>query len=85
LEIKYQQLLNDSQIKHKFEVITTSKPGEAIVRRARELTADMIVMGSRGHGVMGRALFGSVSDYVLHHSHVPVVIHRQQQEQHQRH
>lgn len=61
-----------------FEVRLVSKqPGEVVVSRSRELMADLIVMGSRGHGALGRALTGSVSDYVLHHAHVPVFVYRQ--------
>ncbi|XP_048741470.1 putative universal stress protein SAUSA300_1656 [Ostrea edulis] len=52
------------------------KPGEGILKSAKELNADMIVMGSRGLGTVRRTILGSVSDYVLHHSPVPVIICR---------
>lgn len=47
-------------------------PGEAIIRASEELGADLIVMGSRGMGVVRRTILGSVSDYVLQHSHTHV-------------
>ena len=53
------------------------KPGEAIIIAAKEEKASMIVTGTRGLGSMRRTFLGSVSDYVLHHSDVPVVIVRQ--------
>ncbi|MCH9732467.1 MAG: universal stress protein, partial [Actinomycetia bacterium] len=41
--------------------------------------AEMVVVGSRGLGIAGRALLGSVSTGVLHHAHCPVaVIHSAQ-------
>lgn len=36
--------------------------------------ADLFVMGARGHGAIGAALLGSVSTWMLHHVHVPMVI-----------
>jgi nucleotide-binding universal stress UspA family protein len=36
--------------------------------------AQMVVMGTRGMGALGRALLGSVSTSVLHYGHGPVVI-----------
>jgi nucleotide-binding universal stress UspA family protein len=47
---------------------------EEIVERAEELGAGLIVMGSRGHSRLRRALMGSVSDAVVRHAHCPVTI-----------
>eukprot|EP00105_Crassostrea_gigas_P010086 XP_011425244.1 PREDICTED: uncharacterized protein LOC105326762 [Crassostrea gigas] len=58
----------------KVRSVHADKPGEGIVRIAEELGADLIVMGSRGEGAVRRTITGSVSDYVLHHSTVPVLI-----------
>jgi nucleotide-binding universal stress UspA family protein len=52
------------------------KPGEAIIKAANDEGACMIVCGTRGHGKLKRAFLGSVSDYVAHHSTVPVIICR---------
>ena len=49
---------------------------EEIVEVAEELGAGLIVMGSRGHGRLRRALMGSVSDGVVRHAHCPVTIVR---------
>ena len=35
---------------------------------------DLIVIGSRGLGVIRRTILGSVSDYVVNHTHIPVVV-----------
>ena len=37
----------------------------------------MIVMGTRGMGVVRRTLLGSISDYVVHHAHCPVLVCRE--------
>ncbi len=48
-----------------------------IVALAEEIGAGLIVMGSRGHGRMRRALMGSVSDSVMRHAHCPVLVVRE--------
>ncbi|CAG5127597.1 unnamed protein product [Candidula unifasciata] len=52
------------------------KSGEAIIAAAIEEKASLIVMGTRGMSAVRRTFIGSVSDYVLHHSNVPVLICR---------
>lgn len=52
------------------------KSGEAIIAAAKEENAGLIVVGTRGMGKVRRTFVGSVSDYVLHHSDVPVLICR---------
>ena len=49
-------------------------PGEAICALAHDKDADLTVMGSRGQNALRRTLLGSISDYVLHHSHNPVTV-----------
>ncbi len=38
--------------------------------------ADLLVIGSRGHGAFAEALLGSVGQYCVHHAHCPVLIMR---------
>ncbi|XP_052066405.1 universal stress protein in QAH/OAS sulfhydrylase 3'region-like [Mytilus californianus] len=49
-------------------------PGEQICAFAAKSHAALIIMGTRGLGAIRRTIMGSVSDYVLHHAHVPVLI-----------
>jgi nucleotide-binding universal stress UspA family protein len=46
----------------------------AVVRRIAQSHHDLVVMGSRGRGAVRSALLGSVSQFVLHQSPVPVLI-----------
>ena len=55
-------------------IVSEGKPGEAIVEAAKKENVSLIVMGSRGLNTLRRTFMGSVSDYVLHHVHVPVMI-----------
>jgi nucleotide-binding universal stress UspA family protein len=54
------------------------RPDEQIVDLAEEISAGLIVMGSRGLGGIRRLLMGSVSDSVVRHAHCPVLIVRAQ-------
>jgi nucleotide-binding universal stress UspA family protein len=51
-------------------------PAEAILTYAEVEHADLIVMGSRGRSTAPRLLLGSVSDAVIHHAHVAVLVVR---------
>ena len=63
------------QIKHVLFLQTAENDaGQTIVKIARENNANAIVMGSRGLGTVRRTLLGSVSDYVLHHAHIPTCV-----------
>ncbi|KAI8343620.1 hypothetical protein BC941DRAFT_411887 [Chlamydoabsidia padenii] len=49
-------------------------PKSEIVRKATECKADVIIVGSRNYGIIKRALLGSVSDHIAHHSPCTVII-----------
>ena len=49
-------------------------PARRIIESAREHGHDLIVMGSHGRGRVGTALLGSVSQQVVHHACVPVLV-----------
>lgn len=48
-----------------------------IVELAKEIDAGLLILGSRGSGMIKRALIGSVSDSVVRHAHCPVTVVRQ--------
>jgi nucleotide-binding universal stress UspA family protein len=57
-------------------LVRRGDPGPAICDVARELSAEAIVMGSRGRGGIRRALLGSVSDHVVRNAPCTVIITR---------
>ncbi|XP_013068777.1 uncharacterized protein LOC106056541 [Biomphalaria glabrata] len=52
------------------------KPGEVIVKAAKDENVSSIVLGTRGLGTIRRTLLGSVSEYVVHHASCPVTVVR---------
>jgi nucleotide-binding universal stress UspA family protein len=53
-------------------ILSDGDPGRTLVEASQE--ADILIMGSRGHGRVRAALLGSVSHYVIRHAACPVVI-----------
>jgi len=57
-------------------VIAEGNPARALLDAAEG--ADLLVVGSRGHGGFAEALLGSVGQHCVHHSPCPVVVVRGQ-------
>lgn len=49
-------------------------PRETICRIANDEQFDLVILGRRGMGEIRDALFGAVSNYVLHHVRCPVLL-----------
>ena len=49
-------------------------PGVEIVKAAKKDKAQMIVMGTHGHGILGRAILGSVAQNVMTQIEIPVLL-----------
>ena len=58
-----------------FTVVRSGPADRAILDRVEQGEHDLVVMGSRGQGLAGSLLLGSVSRTVLARSPVPVLIH----------
>jgi nucleotide-binding universal stress UspA family protein len=54
--------------------IVVGQPAAAIVAAAEERRTDLVVVGARGLGLLGRLVLGSVSDRVVHHAPCPVLV-----------
>ena len=49
-------------------------PEEAVVTYANQVGADLLVIGSRGLGVIAHALLGSVAEKIVRHAPCPVLV-----------
>ena len=56
--------------------VVIGHPAERIVIEAEKWGADLIVVGHRGHGLMGHWLLGSVAKQVMHHATCDVLVAR---------
>jgi len=52
----------------------TESVGHTICTLIKENHPSLIVIGQRGIGALKRTLFGSVSEYVVNHGHIPIII-----------
>ncbi len=50
----------------------TGYPSEELINASGD--ADLLVIGSHGAGGLAKLIIGSVSNYVVHHAHCPVVV-----------
>jgi nucleotide-binding universal stress UspA family protein len=50
------------------EAVLVGRPGHQLLDEAGSIGADLVVVGSRGHGAMSRTFLGSVSDQVARHA-----------------
>ena len=72
------EILGDSGIKADSETLR-GHIGDAIVKHASDIDADMVIVGAKGHTAVGRILLGSVSDYVATHAPCDVMVVRPMQ------
>ncbi|MGV3622055.1 MAG: universal stress protein [Archangium sp.] len=56
--------------------VELGSPEELLIDLAGKIGADLLVVGARGHNAAQRLFLGSVSDRVMHHATVPVLVVR---------
>jgi nucleotide-binding universal stress UspA family protein len=55
-------------------VVHTGRPGDEIPRQAEDKGADLVIMGTCSHGLLGRGLVGSTAVRVVQTCRVPVMV-----------
>eukprot|EP00056_Hartaetosiga_gracilis_P019190 m.13331 g.13331 ORF g.13331 m.13331 type:complete len:191 (+) comp7502_c0_seq2:64-636(+) len=73
-DMKVVQQLNDTV--HFKAVLVSGDARDELIPYAERNNASSIVIGNRGRGAIKRALLGSVSTHIIHHSTIPVVVVR---------
>jgi nucleotide-binding universal stress UspA family protein len=74
LDVALQEVLGEDGAKNVTTVVEEGYP--ALILLARAKNADLLVLGSRGHGAFTGMLLGSVSEHCVAHSACPVVVVR---------
>lgn len=54
-------------------VVTTGKPADEILRAARRLRSDLIVMGTQGRSGFKKLFLGSTTEQVLRRASIPIL------------
>jgi nucleotide-binding universal stress UspA family protein len=57
-------------------ILLHGRPGTAIVDEASAMDADLVVVGSRGHGTIATMLLGSTASEIVDHSPCPILVAR---------
>lgn len=73
--VEAREYLEGRGIKGQF-IEGTGRPADVLVQEAEESGADLIVVGTRGHGAAKQLFLGSVSTNVVHHAPCDVLIVR---------
>ncbi|XP_002168661.1 uncharacterized protein LOC100207137 [Hydra vulgaris] len=71
----YKKFCDEQQIR--YEVVLEDcfdTPGQKICEVAKKYNSKALIIGQRGLGAFSRFLLGSTSNYVIHHSSIPVVV-----------
>lgn len=67
-------IAGENKINFSCHITEVEKPGEFIVKFAEDQNCDLIVIGARGIGTVKEFFFGSVSNYVVHKTQIPILI-----------
>jgi nucleotide-binding universal stress UspA family protein len=69
------EILDEASANWRF-VVRSGSPGREIIQAARELGADLIIVGSQPHSTLHNLVLGSTAQYLVAHSPVNVFVAR---------
>ena len=70
------QSLRDQGITVETSISHSASPTREIIRYAREIRPDLVIMGAHGHGGLKDLIFGNTINPVRHHLELPMLIVR---------
>jgi universal stress protein A len=75
--IQLSEFVKDLELKSPHDVMHLhGTPYLKILDAVESVQADLVIMAAHSHTLMGRIFLGSNTDYVVHHSHVPMYVYR---------
>ncbi|XP_059161456.1 stress response protein NhaX-like [Physella acuta] len=74
IEAEVTEIFSANKIDGSFVRLHAKEAWHKILEYSKSVSANMIVMGSRGLGKIRRTILGSVSESVVHHSDIPVLV-----------
>lgn len=80
LKIQYQNIMKKAKTQCKknniefMDILEYGHEGDAIISFAQKNNFDLIVIGSRGLGLVREFFLGSTSQYIVHYSKIPVLV-----------
>ncbi|KAA0188777.1 hypothetical protein FBUS_02210 [Fasciolopsis buskii] len=74
LQKTYREIFEEHKIPFDFQLCFGSKPVDSLLEIIRSRGITCVVMASRGRNAIERTLLGTVSDQVVHHANVPVIV-----------
>lgn len=74
LQTAIEEALGPDQQSHVTSRVAPGRPGQVLVEASRH--AQLLVVGSHGHGDLVGRLLGSVSEHCVYHAGCPVVVVR---------
>ena len=70
------EIARDAGVECALLALVSESPYEAIVEAAEHNACDLIFMASHGHTGIGHLLLSSITEKVLRHTKIPVLVHR---------